>query len=376
MAAENPPPTAADVVATKPRPTETLSQFIARVLDQLSLSAWLPSAALVLASDFILQLGVVLDAKRTGPAEAIGSVLSRISATGIGGAVLIVVAIAVLTMLTQAFSFEAIRVLEGYWGTTQALEWVAQYRAGRHRHRAERLSQHRQALTLLAWLGAKARIERIENERRRRGQPRLMTAAMISRLEAQVLRTKPPRGKVTPEQQVRVDTYDWERFAQTDALRRRVNIDKRLRDYPRRTERIQPTRLGNILRAHEDQIRKDRDELESFVQRIFDKLTPSLQESHDQQRNRLDLYCSMTFVVAVTGILGIARFTPHHWPYSAAGVGIAAIGTWIMYRAALATARAYGQLLVTIADVSSPGASPAPDGPGRNQAPLPPAPSP
>jgi hypothetical protein len=82
MAAENPPPTAADVVATKPRPTETLSQFIARVLDQLSLSAWLPSAALVLAMDFILQLGMVLNAKRTGPGQAIGNVLTRISATG------------------------------------------------------------------------------------------------------------------------------------------------------------------------------------------------------------------------------------------------------------------------------------------------------
>jgi hypothetical protein len=279
-----------------------------------------------------------------------------------------VVAITVLTMLTQAFSFEAIRVLEGYWGTARVVERVAEYRVSRHRRRRERLFQRRQELIRLAWLGAKERIERIETERRRRGQRRVMTAAMIGRLEAQILRTKTPRGKVTPEQQKRVDTYEWERWAQADVLRRRVNVDKRLRDYPG-TERILPTRLGNVLRAHENQIRKDRDELESFVQQIFDKLTPSLQESHDQQRNRLDLYCSMTFVVALTGLLGIARFTPQHWPYSVAAAGTAAIGTWIMYRAALATARAYGQLLVTIVNVTKPDPSHTPGGPGTSQAP-------
>lgn len=44
------------------KPIETLSQFVARVLSQLSLSAWLPSAALVLALDLVAQLGAVLDA--------------------------------------------------------------------------------------------------------------------------------------------------------------------------------------------------------------------------------------------------------------------------------------------------------------------------
>ena len=172
MAAENPPPTAADVVATKPKPTETLSQFIARVLDQLSLSAWLPSAALVLAMDFIVQLSLVLDAKRTGPIDTIGGVLSRISATGVGGAVLLVVAIAVLTLLTQAFSFEAIRLLEGYWGTAKAVEWVAKHRVRRHADRRRKLYEHRNVLTAKAWEDAKAKINEIEDERRRLRLPR------------------------------------------------------------------------------------------------------------------------------------------------------------------------------------------------------------
>jgi hypothetical protein len=376
MAAENPPPTAANVVATKPKPTETLSQFIARVLDQLSLSAWLPSAALVLAMAFIVQLGVVLDMKRTGPIGAIGGVLSRISATGIGGAVLLVVAIAVLAMLTQAFSFEAIRVLEGYWGTAKAVEWVAKHRARRHSARRLKLSKYRFDLTEKAWEEAKARIIKIEDDRRRLRKRRIMTVAMIADLESQVLGKRRART-LKPSQQERVNGYNWELLVddKADLLRRRVNVDKRLRDYPR-PSRILPTRLGNILRAHEDRIRKGRDELESLVQRIFDKLPPSLQESHDQQRNRLELYGSMTFVVALSGLLGIARFAPHHWPYAACAAGAAAAGTWIMYRAALATARAYGLLLVTIAQVAPPEPSASPGDPGTGQAPAKAVPSP
>ena len=49
---------------TEPRQqeaTQSLSQFAARVLDQMSVSAWLPAAALVLAAAFLIQLGSVLD---------------------------------------------------------------------------------------------------------------------------------------------------------------------------------------------------------------------------------------------------------------------------------------------------------------------------
>jgi len=61
-------------------------------------------------------------------------------------------------------------------------------------------------------------------------------------------------------------------------LRRRVNVDRRLSDFPR-PDRILLTRLGNILRAHEDQIGQDH--VESFIQKVFDKLPPSLQQDDD-----------------------------------------------------------------------------------------------
>ncbi len=274
--------------------------------------------------------------------------LSRMTGIGIGGAILLVIAVVVLTMLTQAFSFEAIRALEGYWSAARPVEMVARLRARWHRGRQERLSRRRRQLTEDSWHAAKAKIIKIEDERHRNGQRPEMTPVMIAHLEARILR-KIPTGRLTPSQLKRIRSYDWQRHAPAELLRLRVNIDRRLRDFPR-SDRTLPTKLGNILRAHEDQVG---DDPESFIQLVFDKLPPSLQEDHDQQRTRLDLYCSMVFVLALSGLIGVARLAPQHWPYAVGASGFAAIGMWLMYRAALATARAYGQLLVTIADVAA-----------------------
>jgi hypothetical protein len=343
-------PSAAATVAKAEKATESLSQFVARVLNQLSLSAWLPSAALVLLVDFVGQLGTVLGTGRPGAAGAIGSALSRMSGIGVGGAVLLVVAVIVLTMLTQAFSFEAIRVLEGYWGTATAAEWLGRRRASWHRRRLKKLATRRRELTEEAWLAAKVKIEELEDQRRQARRRPELTAAMIARLEARVLGTFPAGRRLSPGQLARIRGYDWQRHAPAELLRRRVNVDKRLSDFPR-PERTLPTRLGNILRAHEDQVGGE--SVESYVQRVFDKLPPSLQENHDEQRTRLDLYCSMVFVVGLSGLTGVAILAPRHWPYAASTAGAALIGMWLMHRAALATARAYGQLLVTIATVAA-----------------------
>ncbi len=73
--------------------TESLSQFVARVLNQLSLSAWLPSATLVLSLLLIFELGAALDAQSastdentaTGPGPALSSALTAIAHTKLGG---------------------------------------------------------------------------------------------------------------------------------------------------------------------------------------------------------------------------------------------------------------------------------------------------
>ena len=103
------PPNAATAVVSEDKASQTLSQFIARVLNQLALSAWLPAAALVLSAIYVFQLAGVLDEDlpEPSPLQALGLAGQRIGETNIGGAVVIIAAVVVLTLVTQAFTFES-----------------------------------------------------------------------------------------------------------------------------------------------------------------------------------------------------------------------------------------------------------------------------
>jgi putative transposase len=119
---------------TKPDARETLSQLIARILDQLSVSAWLPAAALVF---MFLLVGSLRHAD--------GDLNKAIAAIGdldLAPLVLLLGALILSTMLTQAFEFEAIRLLEGYWGTRRLPTALAQ--AGCRLRLARRRSLRRQ----------------------------------------------------------------------------------------------------------------------------------------------------------------------------------------------------------------------------------------
>src|SRR6266516_1158979 len=338
--------TASGTVEGSEKATETLSQFVARVLNQLPLSAWLPAAALVLLLALVTQLGAVLDRKPppAGPLDALGRAFAAISRTSIGGALLLIAAVVVLTMVTQAFAFEAIRVLEGYWGTNRQAEWYANLRAEHFRKSRARLDRRLGQLTEDAWAHAARAIE----DAARRAPPGApaWTPDMISVLGSQLLGTV-PLVTLTEEEMRRVQRLDWKRLAPPELVRRRLNVQKRLRDYPA-GNRALPTRLGNILRRHEDLTRQE--SVETFIQRVFDDLPLSLRIEHDEQRTRLDLYCSMVFVLAVVTTVAAARFAARHWAYSAGAAGVGLAAAWMMYRAALASARAYGGLLVVISN--------------------------
>lgn len=329
----------AEAVSPVAAATQTLSQFVARVLDQLSLSAWLPSAALVLLLDFTFHLGAVLDSgsRPHNPADVAGAALAAMGRIGVSGALLLIIAIVVLTMLTQAFAFEAIRFLEGYWGTSRAIEWAASLRCARYRRKLTRLERRRDKLTEKA---LEAAVKEINSERKKL----YVTPNMELRLKEWEFGTK-SGVTLTSAEEKRLAKVVWEKSAPPEPMRRRVNVDKRIRDFPR-LDHVLPTRLGNILRYHEDMLKVE--DIESFVQDVFDDLRPSLQQSHDEERNRLDLYCSMVFVLALSAFAMLARLGLRSWPYAIGFAAIDVAGIRVMYGAALATARAYGSVLLTI----------------------------
>ncbi len=334
---------------TPGKATETLSQFVARILDQLSLSAWLPSAALVLLVAFAVALGSVLD-EDDPPREvstALTEALARMTQVKLGGAVLVLAAIVVLTMLTQAFAFEAIRTLEGYWGTSRPVELVADVCSGWHGRRRQWLQDRHADLTERAWWSASKSLHEREVDRHERGLPPDLTPDMIEVCGASVLRRPPLVSIRDAKTRLKALHIPWEKHADPGLMRRRINVAKRLRDYPD-AERLMPTRLGNVLRRHEDMTGERR--LEFFMHRVFDDLPLSMQVAHNVQRNRLDLYCSMVFVLALAGVVTVARLWAHDsYAWGAAAITVVAI--WFTNRAAIASARSYGGILVTISDL-------------------------
>jgi hypothetical protein len=347
----------AEVGATDPlgrvdKATETFSQFVARVLDQLSLSAWLPAAALVLSVTFVFQLGAALDGQNPPKdlVDAIGRAFGAMAKTTVGGALLLFAAVVVLTMLTQAFAFEAIRTLEGYWGTFAVIEWMAQRRSRHFSGQRCGLDKRYRDLTRKAWKAARDKIEEEQTRAMEKHHDNAdvlkWTPDMLAYLGG-ALTGRKSSVELEGKEQLQALGIPWKTYAPPDLLRRRVNLDKRLRDYPN-LDRILPTRLGNVLRKYEDQT--NRRTVETFILKIYDDLPPRLRALHDEQRNRLDLYCSMIFVVAlVTAVAGV-RLGPHHALYAGIAITTGVVLMWLTYRAAVASARIYGVILTTIAD--------------------------
>lgn len=104
---------------------EGLSAFVARVLDQLALSAWLPAAFLAAGVAILLEFH---SQKSASTLNAVGRLT-----TNPGQVLVIIVPLLVIaTVVTQAFSFEFIRALEGYWPRRGPIGIIA--RAMTHRH--------------------------------------------------------------------------------------------------------------------------------------------------------------------------------------------------------------------------------------------------
>lgn len=328
---------------------DSLSQFVARVLDQLSVSAWLPSAALILAVVFVLELGTVLDDVRgpRTPEAVLPELFEAVTNFSLSTAALFVVGVVVMTMITQAFEFEAIRALEGYWGTNAVVERLAGWRSARHRKKLAKLKRMRKRLLKAAWRGARKEFERHERGLKNRGAPPQLTPNMVQRMGDRAL-GRESSVVLTADETDYIASIDWRDSAPAEPMRRLVNVDKRLRFMPE-SSRVLPTRLGNILRSSEDRVGVK--PIESFVQEVFDELPFSLRVEHDQERGRLDLYCSMVFVLLFVGIVALLRLTWVHALWSLGVIAVVAVAIMITYRAALASAEAYGGVLETIGRV-------------------------
>ena len=311
-------------------------------LDQLSVSAWLPAAA------FVFLLVLIGAVRRTG--GDMPDAIDVITSMSWQSLVLLIGAVILATIVTQAFQFEAIRLLEGYWvprGLRSALSDVLcrwhLWRRNRVRRRLKRVEER-------AFAHARREMLRV-------GLPR----AVIDMFEDEVV-GRPDSVEDASEEDLQVaDAFAWEEYAPTRERRRMDGLTRALEQYPEADHLIRPTRLGNTLTAFEERALEERVDdpragtLEGFVQEFFDEMPLSLQIQHDEFRSRLDLYCTLVAVFVISGVIGVLAGVgaEHGARTMLVTAALTVVLTWLSYRAAIASARGYGSVLVTIAKRSA-----------------------
>ena len=312
--------------------TAGVSEFIARVLGQLSLSAWLPAALLTLASASLLQF-------RLQGAISLSEALGQAQKAGWALALLTVPILILATLVTQAFSFEAIRILEGYWRRPGPPSWL---RSGLIRYqvgRKKRLGSKRIKASVKAFSSARPRLILGKTD-----------PAVIHALECKAIgATNPSAESMTDEQKGSLKALEWWYLCDAHLLARVDLLRAMEREYPRRDSRILPTRLGNVIRATEDGLKRAGDDLEGFALRARPLVSSRVRSQHDQFRTRLDMYCILVFVSAVlTGLSPLLLWpiwVKSHDLWVAAITSLFALLAASSYYAAIASAKGYAAAL-------------------------------
>jgi hypothetical protein len=307
-----------------------LSQVLGKVLQQLSVSAWVPAAMLVGNAAVLLQLHSDNDYN-------IARAARELTGKPLGTLIILAFSLILVTVVTQAFEFEVIRFLEGYFDSTNNLfQAFIAARIRRHQGKREKLDRK------LGEADKKAREEAVAHMRKFRGYDPKVLDYII----------EPPARdskEFGNEAAQKAETTDWRRHAPPVELYRIESTAAKLDSYPEKN-RLLPTRLGNVLRAAEDKIDLgEYQNLEGYVVRYHDQLSPALQSQHKEYRTRLDMYCSLTLVfcmlVAISAV-ALSSISPA-WG-TAIAVAVYMLMACLSYEAAIASARSYGLILQEI----------------------------
>lgn len=335
---ESPGPANDSAAAASP---DGLSAFIARVLDQLTLSAWFPAALLTASVAVLLQF-------RSDRSANVLAAVRALTADPVRVLVLVVPLLIIATVVTQAFSFEAITTLEGYWHRRGPASFARTFMIRRHVRRKGAIRRRRIRATEKAFYAA---------------EPRMLRAGtsfpIVNAVKALSLGI--PEPPLTDEETSKLDKMDWQQFSDAWLISRVEHLSRQEKTYPRDTYRVLPTRLGNLLRATEDQLKHTDGDVQGFVLRRYATAPRLVQKEHDQFRNRLEMYCTLVFVSASLLILTPIILLGSGIGFAAVAIiagGFAALSE-ASYLAAIASAAGYCSALKEMdKDMPSPDGTP------------------
>jgi hypothetical protein len=313
--------------APAPSEPENLSAFVARVLNQLSLSAWLPGAFLIVAVSTLAWF-------RMNSAVTLCGAGLFVQHAWIPILVLAVPALVMATLLTQAFSFEAIRALEGYWPSGGPFAWLSHVLLRFRRWRKHAIERRYKKVDLAAFLSAKGTILTA-------GTDPIVVAAI-----EQDLRELPRNIALTDDQFDVLEAFKrHEHYAPWD-MSKLLRLEQLRAECPV-SSRLMPTRLGNVLRAAEDRLQSP-GHVEGFVMRNRAVAPSRVLMHHDQFRTRLDMYCSLTFVAIVVAAVSIPMLVDVAIIPHVVITVIFVVIAWASYEAALASARGLSTAILEI----------------------------
>jgi hypothetical protein len=209
--------------------------------------------------------------------------------------VVVFLVVLVLSLILYPFQLSLVRLLEGYWEATGFGTAMAAIRIEVHRRERERLLER--AYTPLSPTTGTPTSNALEEERLQR------------------------------------------------VARRRLESG-----YPPDEERLLPTRLGNALRAFEDQVGQ-RYGLETVV--VFPRLTPYLSDpvraALDDLRDQLDIAARLCVTLLLATVLSGVLLLAHGWWLVLPAT--TALLAWVAYRSAIQAAVAYGEEVAVAFDL-------------------------
>lgn len=301
-----------------------VSAFVAKILDQLSLSAWFPGTLFAISATIL--------AKFAGRGDLdLAAVVTDVSRDWRTVLVWTAPTLLLSVLVIQASSFAAIQFLEGYgaargpgrWCRTVMIRWQAR-RLDKLEKRIARVRRHAFDESVDRW------------------QDEAPEVLMALRAAAYGL----GEMELSEQHERRLGRLKWETECAPWLMAQLAEMEERVKEFPA-LHRLLPTRLGNVLRATEDGLTNGLGDVSQFALRRRSLVPPRVQVQHDQFRARLDMYATLSVVsallVAMSAVL--LFWGGVDWRHVALVAAAFAVFAVVAYRAAVASARGYCTIL-------------------------------
>lgn len=308
-----------------------ISAFLARVLDQLSVSSWLPAVF------FVGNAAILLVLKNKDQLD-VSVAIRQLVELEWGALVVLLFAVIIVATVIQAFEFESLRFWEGYFRSALSRRW-ADRRITRYQSKIRDLEKELQERRLAAFDSARRRALSRET-------PAARTLAHWNAMEKVIHGWDLDDGEEDIADEAAL-TLHWPSHADPTLLHAWDVTRLKRQEFPS-PHRVMPTRLGNVMRMAEDHVQLGVDEdLEGFMIRHLDELPPTIVSEHAAYQRRLEMYCGLMFVLCALCALSAVCLWHHSgdivWRIV---VPMAyALAVLISYKAAIASALGFGQAL-------------------------------